>query len=587
MTRHTRRGGQETSGQKRERKENSIGKSRLVLVLIAVITVASLLASLSVMLSPPSAAQTSSSCMELWSCTSWSGCVDNVSTRTCFDANSCGTTSSEPEERVSCAQATPYCFDRILNQDESDVDCGGSVCSLRCADGQRCYSGADCGAGVCINNSCSQAPQIPAPVRVVYANLNLDSTLVLMLWVLALVALFFIIFSKRRKLQLIFQNIIRNMNFNPHPKMNLHLPQKGNVMAPSLVVPTRVKTKISTKINMVLHAFVVELTFLPYFKKQSSIEKGLKKYLNTKKGYEFNPLATNGYELLNKVVEKIEVKREEKAIIGSKTMFKSIPQLSERKVLPFEKEVGSYLRRHDSAKLSPLVEPTRVVDSFVDKLKRFKVKTKRETSALLTPLKSRSKFDSELGGYLRKVDPSSTELKVVGKSPGSSSFFENSYSGSATNFKSRAELTTQKSSVLRTPQSKYSHQFLGIEEVKKEKQERKFQPMRMMEFAAKIDRAIRIPQLLASASIKPVKFSMQEKHIIGAKHEDKKKLKVAAALKVLDIPTKRTDGERQIFEEENLVEKKGLLKEKSFKKKNKAGAIKQWMVSELKEVYKD
>ena len=145
-------------------------------------------------------------------------------------------------------------------------------------------------------------------------------------------------------------------------------------------------------------------------------------------------------------------------------MFKS-ENLSERKGLPFEREVGSYLRRHNSAKLAPLVEPTRVVDSFVNKLKRFKVKTRRETAALLAPLKSRSQFDNNLGRYLRRVDPSSTELRVLGKTPQQSS--ENYYSGGATSFKSRAELTAPKSSsVLRTPQSKYSHQFLGIEEVK-------------------------------------------------------------------------------------------------------------------------
>jgi hypothetical protein len=52
----------------------------------------------------------------------------------------------------SCAPAT--CNDHILNEGESDVDCG-SVCGLKlCAAGRTCFVPADCLSGVCNNHSC-------------------------------------------------------------------------------------------------------------------------------------------------------------------------------------------------------------------------------------------------------------------------------------------------------------------------------------------------------------------------------------------------------------------------------------------------
>jgi PGF-pre-PGF domain-containing protein len=41
-------------------------------------------------------------CTESWSCTDWSTCIDNQQTRTCTDANSCGTTADKPVESQSC-----------------------------------------------------------------------------------------------------------------------------------------------------------------------------------------------------------------------------------------------------------------------------------------------------------------------------------------------------------------------------------------------------------------------------------------------------------------------------------------------------
>lgn len=52
------------------------------------------------------------------------------------------------------------CQDKIKNFDESDVDCGGSLCSARCIDGKSCSSGSDCSSHTCINNVCG----LPAPI---------------------------------------------------------------------------------------------------------------------------------------------------------------------------------------------------------------------------------------------------------------------------------------------------------------------------------------------------------------------------------------------------------------------------------------
>lgn len=41
-------------------------------------------------------------CTESWSCTSWSTCTAGTQTRTCTDANNCGTTDTKPAESQSC-----------------------------------------------------------------------------------------------------------------------------------------------------------------------------------------------------------------------------------------------------------------------------------------------------------------------------------------------------------------------------------------------------------------------------------------------------------------------------------------------------
>jgi len=64
----------------------------------------------------------------------------------------------------SCVPAS--CGDGILNQDEADADCAGA-CAMRCAEGQRCESSADCAASLfcaettrrCTQPSCQDGVQ--------------------------------------------------------------------------------------------------------------------------------------------------------------------------------------------------------------------------------------------------------------------------------------------------------------------------------------------------------------------------------------------------------------------------------------------
>ena len=51
---------------------------------------------------------------------------------------------------------TPTCSDGYLNQDETDVDCGGATCAA-CSDGNMCVVASDCVSGVCSGGICQPA----------------------------------------------------------------------------------------------------------------------------------------------------------------------------------------------------------------------------------------------------------------------------------------------------------------------------------------------------------------------------------------------------------------------------------------------
>jgi hypothetical protein len=57
-------------------------------------------------------------------------------------------------EPVTCALITPNCTDSIRNQDETDVDCGGSACD-KCDNFMKCAGDNDCKSGYCHNHICA------------------------------------------------------------------------------------------------------------------------------------------------------------------------------------------------------------------------------------------------------------------------------------------------------------------------------------------------------------------------------------------------------------------------------------------------
>ena len=67
-------------------------------------------------------------CMEYWRCDGWlpEECPQSKEqTRKCLDWNGCGTEESKPQTKQEC-EYKETCDDGIKNQDEEDIDCGGS-----------------------------------------------------------------------------------------------------------------------------------------------------------------------------------------------------------------------------------------------------------------------------------------------------------------------------------------------------------------------------------------------------------------------------------------------------------------------------
>ena len=75
---------------------------------------------------------------------------------TCADSKKCvkaGDCQSGVCSSGICA--SPTCTDKVLNGAETDVDCGGPTCS-RCADTKKCAKAGDCVSGVCNNGACAK-----------------------------------------------------------------------------------------------------------------------------------------------------------------------------------------------------------------------------------------------------------------------------------------------------------------------------------------------------------------------------------------------------------------------------------------------
>jgi uncharacterized repeat protein (TIGR01451 family) len=109
-------------------------------------------------------------CRPSWSCTDYSDCIGFAKRRICTDDRSCGTVVNKPVETALCfpGPVQDTCSDELQNQDETGVDCGGSVCQPcpppippTCIDGiqNQDETGSDCGGSKCI--PC--APPAPGP----------------------------------------------------------------------------------------------------------------------------------------------------------------------------------------------------------------------------------------------------------------------------------------------------------------------------------------------------------------------------------------------------------------------------------------
>ncbi|CAF1490260.1 unnamed protein product [Adineta ricciae] len=72
--------------------------------------------------------------------------------------------SSSSEEGHKPRQKEPCCTDRMKNQDESDIDCGGLYCP-KCRDMKKCTSPNDCLSNVCINSTCIPSPSCRDQIR--------------------------------------------------------------------------------------------------------------------------------------------------------------------------------------------------------------------------------------------------------------------------------------------------------------------------------------------------------------------------------------------------------------------------------------
>ncbi len=105
---------------------------------------------------PPSGPSGGSACSINWSCGEWGSCLPNgTQVRTCVDLGTCR--MGNRTEYGNCSYI-PTCSDNILNQDESDTDCGGSC--PPCGEDKACRTDSDCQSGFCDQGICrvSAAP---------------------------------------------------------------------------------------------------------------------------------------------------------------------------------------------------------------------------------------------------------------------------------------------------------------------------------------------------------------------------------------------------------------------------------------------
>ncbi len=58
------------------------------------------------------------------------------------------------KNKIFLFKALPTCTDNIQNQDETDIDCGGTICTDRCSINQTCLITSDCNNATCVMGTC-------------------------------------------------------------------------------------------------------------------------------------------------------------------------------------------------------------------------------------------------------------------------------------------------------------------------------------------------------------------------------------------------------------------------------------------------
>ncbi len=82
---------------------------------------------------PVTASVTEESCTPNPECGEWQECINGTQTRICKDLNQCNPDEVASTESQSCVvEIKETCFDRIKNQNETGIDCGGS-CEKKCS----------------------------------------------------------------------------------------------------------------------------------------------------------------------------------------------------------------------------------------------------------------------------------------------------------------------------------------------------------------------------------------------------------------------------------------------------------------------
>ncbi len=79
-------------------------------------------------------------CTEDWSCDDWTVCADDLQSRTCTDANTCGTEDNKPDESQACV-VEEACTEDWSCDDWSD--CSGSTKTRSCDDSNSCGTEED------------------------------------------------------------------------------------------------------------------------------------------------------------------------------------------------------------------------------------------------------------------------------------------------------------------------------------------------------------------------------------------------------------------------------------------------------------